>query len=291
MSDVPLVSGLAALAPRYDGFIVDLWGVLHDGVAAFPAALDCLERLRAAGKPVSILSNAPRRAAPVVARNRELGILPAHFDAVMSSGEDTWRHLEARPDDWYRSLGPRCYHLGPPRDHGLREGLGYDFVEDLEEADFVLLTGADGPEDRVEDFEAPLQQARARSLPMVCANPDLEVIRGGQREICAGAIAARYEAIGGEVRYHGKPLPGVFRICFDMIGVEDPGRALMIGDSLRTDVAGAAAAGADALFVTGGIYAERLGVAPDETPEPARLAALCADEGARPSAAIPALRW
>ncbi len=291
MAAVPLITGLSDIAARYDGFVVDLWGVMHDGVTAFPEALDCLTELRARGKGVAILSNAPRRAEPVIARNRELGILPDHFDVLMSSGEDTWRHLKERPDPWYRALGRRCYHFGPARDNGIREGLDYDFVAEVGEADFVLNTGAYDADDRVEDFADFLGAARARGLPMICANPDLEVVRGGKREICAGAIAQRYEELGGEVRYHGKPLPGVYRICFELLGVTDLERNLVIGDSLRTDIAGAKAAGVDALFVTGGIYAEELGVGHGEAPDPARLAALCAVDGLTPIAALPALRW
>jgi len=99
--------GLSALAEDYDAFIVDLWGVLHDGVRAFPAAVACLETLHDRGKRIVILSNAPRRAAVVAARNAELGIAARLCDAVVSSGEDTWQHLHGRPDAWYRALGRR----------------------------------------------------------------------------------------------------------------------------------------------------------------------------------------
>ena len=291
MAVISIYPGLRDLAGRYDGFIVDLWGVLHDGIQAFPAALDCLAELHRRGKRLVILSNAPRRVASVVARNSELGIDPGCYHGAMSSGEAAWQHLKTRPDAWYRALGRRCYHLGPERDWGMREGLDYDFVATVEQADFVLNTGAGRPEDRVEDFEPLLQAALARRLPMVCANPDLEVIRGGRREICAGAIAARYETLGGEVRYHGKPARDIFETCLALLEVADRSRVANIGDSLRTDVAGARAAGIDALFVAGGIHGDALGIAPGEAPEPARLAALCKAAGERPAAALPLLRW
>jgi HAD superfamily hydrolase (TIGR01459 family) len=291
MAVISIYPGLRDLAGRYDGFIVDLWGVLHDGIQAFPAALDCLAELHRRGKRLVILSNAPRRVASVVARNSEIGIDPGCYHGAMSSGEAAWQHLKTRPDAWYRALGRRCYHLGPERDWGMREGLDYDFVATVEQADFVLNTGAGRPEDRVEDFEPLLQAALARRLPMVCANPDLEVIRGGRREICAGAIAARYETLGGEVRYHGKPARDIFETCLALLEIADRSRVANIGDSLRTDVAGARAAGIDALFVAGGIHGEALGIAPGEAPEPARLAAFCKAAGERPAAALPLLRW
>lgn len=288
---IPIHDGLAPIASRYDGFIVDLWGVLHDGVRAFPPAVACLEQLRDRGKRIVILSNAPRRAAEVAARCEELGIAPALWDAVMSSGEATWRHLVARSDPWYRALGRRCYHLGPERDWGMRDGLDYAFVDDIATADFVLNTGAAGGDDTVEHYEALLEQARRAGLPMICANPDLEVMRGDQREICAGAIAARYEAMGGEVRYNGKPHPEIYRICLPLLNGTDRRRLAAIGDSLRTDIAGANAIGIDGIFITGGLQSGELGADAEGYADPARLAALCRREGHTPSAALPVLRW
>lgn len=291
MPTVPLFPGLSALADRYDGFIVDLWGVLHDGVAAFPAAVDSLRALRARNKRIVILSNAPRRQQEVAARNAQPGIAPELSDAVWSSGEDTWRHLSARRDAWYRALGRRCYHLGPGRDHGMRDGLDYDFVDDLGVADFVLLTGALGTEDRVEDYARPLARARARGLAMICANPDLVVVRGGRREICAGTIALGYEELGGAVRYHGKPHAGIYQTCFDFLQVADRRRIAAIGDSLRTDVAGAAAVGIDSIFVAAGIHGEELGMSGEVDVDPARLIAFFDKSDRHPAAALSFLRW
>ena len=292
---IPIHDGLSQLAGRYDAFIVDLWGVMHNGVRAFPEAVACLGELRQRDKRVLILSNAPRRADEVAKRNAELGIAPELADAVMSSGEDAWRHLATRSDPWYRALGRRCYHIGPERDWGMREGLDLDFVAAVVEADFVLNTGAEGGDDTVAHYEPLLAQARAAGLPMVCANPDLEVIRGEQREICAGAIAARYEDMGGAVRYHGKPHPEIYDTCFALLdgagrGI-GRGRIAAIGDALRTDIAGANAAGIDGIFVTGGLQGAALGADADGNADPMRLAALCAAEGHTPVAALPVLRW
>lgn len=291
MTAVPIRPGLSEVADTYDGFIIDLWGVLHDGLRAYPEAVDCLHRLRERGKRIVILSNAPRRADVIAARNAEIGIEPSLADALMSSGEDAWRHLKDRPDPWYRALGRRCYHLGPDRDAGMRDGLDYDFVDDLDRADFVLNTGALGVDDTVADYGPFLRRSLDRRLAMVCANPDLEVMRGDQREICAGAIAAEYEAIGGEVRYHGKPHRQIYEACFAALGIADRKRIAAIGDSLRTDVAGAAAAGIDAIFIVGGIHGEELGFVQGTAPDAERLAALYLAAGHLPAAALPRLRW
>jgi HAD superfamily hydrolase (TIGR01459 family) len=291
MHHIPQHSGLAPLAENYDGFILDLWGVLHDGVVAFPEAIACMEELQARNKRVAVLSNAPRRAVEVEQRMNELGIRKGLYDSVLSSGEVAWRHLHDRYDHWHRALGRRCFHLGPDRDKGMRDDLDLDFVEVLEEAEFVLNTGAHMSEDTVETYGAELRAAAEAGLPMVCANPDLEVIRGGKREICAGMLAKRYEELGGTVRYHGKPHADVYDACLASLAIGDKGRVLGVGDSLRTDIAGASAAGIDGRLVLGGIHADALGLTPGEAVSPDRLAAFCQDLGERPKAAIPVFRW
>lgn len=288
---IPIHDGLAPLADRYDGYILDLWGVLHDGVRTFPHAIDCMERLRRMGKKMLILSNAPRRVHAIAARNAELGIAPDLANAVMSSGEDAWRHLATRPDAWYRALGRRCYHLGPARDYNMRESLDLDFVPDLGRADFVLNTGSLGVDDTVADYEDILVEARRHDLPMICANPDLEVMRGENREICAGAIAARYEELGGEVRYHGKPHASIYEACFPLLDGVARDRIAAVGDTLRTDIAGANAVGIDGILIMNGLQAGDFGVDAEGYAPPERLAARCAQEGHRPAAALPVFRW
>lgn len=286
-----ILDGFAPLAARYDALICDLWGVLHDGVVAFPHALDCLAKLHEAGLRIVVLSNAPRRATEVEARMNEMGIEQRFYDKVQSSGEDTWQHLATRPDAFYRGLGRRCFHFGPDRDHGMREGLDLDFVERLDQADFVLNTGAHMAEDTTETYGGELEKAAGLGLPMICANPDLEVIRGGKREICAGALAARYEALGGPVRYHGKPHRSIYESCFEALPGVPKERIAAVGDSLRTDIAGAQAAGIDGILVAGGIHAEALGIAEGETPDPARLSRLFSADEQRPVATLPVFRW
>ena len=251
---VPLLSGIAALADRYDGFILDLWGVLHDGQHPLPGAVDALERLHAAGKHIVILSNAPRRAAAVVRRIAEIGIRPGLYDALLSSGEATWHWLAGDG----RRLGKRLYPIMAARDDNMLEGLPVEVVRRVEAADFILNTGVESAADRVEDFEAALVAGVGRGLPMVCANPDLVVIHGGKTEICAGAVALRYEELGGKVHYFGKPHRPIYDSCFELLATADRRRILGVGDSLRTDIAGAEGAGIDSLLVLNGIHQEEL---------------------------------
>ncbi|HUT49047.1 MAG TPA: TIGR01459 family HAD-type hydrolase [Alphaproteobacteria bacterium] len=288
---LPIVDGLASLAGEYDGFIVDLWGTVHNGVEPLPGAVDCLERLKALGKPVLILSNAPRRAGEVAERMRAMGISDACYDAVCSSGEAAHMALRDRSDRFHAGLGRACFLLGPPEDDSVIAGLDFERVDSIKTAHFILAIGAYRSRDTARDYDGLLEGATQRRLAMVCANPDLEVLRGGAREICAGAIAARFEIFGGEVRYHGKPHPPIYAASLALMGLRKDARILSIGDALPTDIKGANAAGLDALLITGGIHAETLGIEAGETPDPAALDRLMAEHGARPRAAAAAFRW
>jgi len=288
---VPIVAGLAAIAGDYDGFILDLWGTLHDGLQPLPGALECLARLRQAGKRILVLSNAPRRTHAVAERTRKIGIPDASYDALLSSGEAAHIALRDRPDAWHAALGSTCLVFGSRRDESVLEDVSIRRVDTVGESAFILAIGPSRSGQTVAEFEADLAAGAARGLPMLCANPDLEVLRGADREICAGALAARYEELGGDVFYHGKPHPPIYRMSFELLDIADPRRILAVGDSLRTDVAGAAAAGIDSLLVTGGILAAALGIDGLGAPDPDRLAALCAEHGQHPTAAIPAFTW
>ncbi len=276
----------APLAERYDGFIVDLWGVVHDGVKPYPGAVECLTRLRERGKRVVLLSNAPRRNFAAQASMRRMGIPDELYTDILTSGEAVHRHLRDRPDEWWQGLGTRVFHLGPERDRNVLEGLGLTEVATPAEAEFLLNTGPDdhrNPTDMAE-FEPVLEQCRAAGLPMICGNPDLEVIRDGVRVLCAGSLALRYQEMGGNVRSLGKPDPAIYRPVLRMLDLPSE-RVMAVGDSLRTDIAGAAAAGLAACWVLGGLHGEAL------AGDTSRARAALADAGLDPAAAIAGFGW
>ncbi len=288
----PILNGVAALADSYDGYILDLWGVLHDGERPYPGALECLERLLAAGKRVCLLSNAPRRLGPVVGILAGMGIGRDRYHHLMTSGEAAFEALLNRSCAWHAGLGRACLHLGPEHDRHLFEGLpGVERVEDPALADFVLNTGPSCYDAPPEDYGPVLEACARRGLPMVCANPDLEVMVGERVVECAGTLARRYAALGGEVRYHGKPHAPVYRRCFDLLGIEDRRRIVAIGDTLHTDIAGAAAAGIDSVLVTGGILSRTLDIPWGEPPCPTRLAPMLAADAPRPTAVLARFVW
>jgi HAD superfamily hydrolase (TIGR01459 family) len=215
------LDGLGPVVDRYDVFLFDMWGCLHDGRKAFAGVNDLLARLRALGKTTIALSNAPRRVSILRAQLPGFGLAESDFRAIVTSGEASWRALAARA---HGDL-TRYFHVGmegnltDPAEIGLRE------VPTLEDAQFVYATGAAG--DGTLDMQAlqpVIRRARELNLPMVCANPDLEVLRGEQRLLCAGTLAAAYEALGGTVHYHGKPHAGVYDWALELAAELDDAR-------------------------------------------------------------------
>jgi HAD superfamily hydrolase (TIGR01459 family) len=289
---IPILDHLSQVADGYDGFIVDLWGVIHDGAKAYPGAATSLSALSELGKRVALLSNSPRRAQSLVEMMRAMGIERRLYHAVMSSGEAVHAELLTGRDPWFAKLGRRCYHVGPPRDLHLFDGLDLDRVGDLDRAEFLLNTGPDDVADTLADYQPLLDRALSRGLPMICANPDLVVIHQGQPMLCAGSLALYYEEQGGEVRYRGKPDPAIYDICFTLLDIADKSRILAIGDAFHTDMRGAANAGIDALLCTGGVHADELMTRYGERPDPRRLATLLArHRDVAPVAAIGGLIW
>ncbi len=283
--------GFEPLAARYDGFVLDLWGVIHDGINAFPHAVECLRCLRAAGKRTLLLSNVPRPNGPVQAMMRRMGISDDLYTYLLTSGEAVRNALADPPDLWWAELGRRVFHLGPERDLPILDGLALDRVETPSQADFVLNTGPDDHRDPTDigEFEAVLQDCARHRLPMICANPDLEVIRGGVRVLCAGALALRYQTLGGDVRSLGKPDPAIYQPALERLDLP-PARVLAVGDGLRTDIAGAAGVDLDACWVLGGLHAASL-VRPDGSFDTAKAEAETQDAGLSPVATVPRFIW
>ncbi|MBI1243621.1 MAG: TIGR01459 family HAD-type hydrolase [Alphaproteobacteria bacterium] len=282
------LEGLAAVADRYDAFLLDMWGCIHDGVRVFPGVPDLMARLRAMGKRTVVLSNAPRLVPILVRQMPDFGIPADAFDAIVTSGEAAWQALA---HDEHK-LGRKFLHVGKEANIVDPATIGYGMVDDVDDADFVLATGAAG--DGTLDLEAlqpVIEKARARDLTMVCANPDLEVLKGDLRLLCAGTLAQRYEDIGGRTIYHGKPHRGVYEMALRLAGVTDRDRVLGIGDAMRTDVAGARGAGIHQAFIPGGIHGESLGAPMGRLPGEMAMKALCDQFGFAPTYVLAELRW
>ena len=279
---IPILTSIAELAPGCDAWIVDIWGVMHNGARAFEAAGEACRRFRAGGGTVVLLSNAPRPFAAVVAHMSRLGVDPAAYDTGVTSGDATRGLIEA----W---AGRPLLHIGPERDLGLFEGLGAELVP-AEAAEGVVCSGLfDDTRETPADYTQLFERLAARRLPMICANPDLVVERGDKLVYCAGSLAAAYAELGGEVVYAGKPHMPIYERTFAAItqlrGAALPkSRILAIGDGVETDLRGAHAAGLRSLFIASAVHLP--GGLDART-----LAELFATRPFAPIAALPALVW
>jgi HAD superfamily hydrolase (TIGR01459 family) len=283
-----IIERFAPLARDYDVLLCDVWGVVHNGVAAFAAACEALTRFRAGGGTVILITNAPRPGAAVQKILDRFGVPHDAYDAITTSGDVTRGIIERR-------LSERVFHLGPRRDLPIFAGLDVTFAPP-ETADYVVCSGLfDDATETPEDYRELLAALRARSLFMVCANPDIVVERGDTLLYCAGALADAYVELGGEALYCGKPHAPIYEAALGKAaayrGGEVPAlnRVLAIGDSIRTDLKGAASFGVDCLFVISGIHAEEFGGR--EAPDLSGLNAMFAAAGVAPKAVTRRLEW
>jgi HAD superfamily hydrolase (TIGR01459 family) len=286
MTNAPsLVTGLHEIADRHDALICDVWGVLHNGTQAHMGAVDALQRFRADFGPVVLLSNAPRPASVLEEQFRHFGVPPDCYDAIMTSGIATREALAERAHGGRLAI----FHLGPERDRGIFEGLPIDCVE-MRDASLVMCSGLfDDETETPETYRAMLLDFKALQLPLLCANPDIVVQRGGKLIYCAGAIARLYEQIGGTAIYYGKPHVPIYRpvlAAARRAAGRDVLRPLAIGDGLETDIRGANNAAIEALFIANGIHGEEIGEFTRDA-----LADLFARAGVGAEAAMRALVW
>jgi HAD superfamily hydrolase (TIGR01459 family) len=252
---------IGPLAKSYDSFIIDLWGTLHNGIDPFVGALESLKRMQELGKSVALLSNAPFRSEVVADVIDNIGIPRELYNYVYSSGEMTWRAIAEKTDSWHASLGKKVVFIGNDRHRSMLDNPHMIEVKNIDTAEFILCTGPREPTDNIDNYFRELEFASKKELPMVCANPDREVLRGNRREICAGAIAEYYEdQLSGEVVWHGKPFRPVFEEVLRMLGNPPRSRVLMIGDGIKTDIEGAKRCKIDSFLVCSGIHARALGI-------------------------------
>ncbi len=291
MTHARFVNGLAALAERYDGFVLDQWGVLHDGLRPYPGVVEVLEALHSRRKPVVLLSNSGRRAALSRERLRQIGFDPHLFTGVVTSGETAWQGFRERNAAPFDRLGRRCVLLTREGDLTVAQGVGLELVEAPEEADFLFLAGVEPPPVTAEDYEPILERCLGCRLPMLCTNPDLVAVTGDALTLAPGTLGRRYESAGGVVHYVGKPHPPVYAACRALLVGIEAERILAVGDSLAHDVRGANLAGFAAAFVTDGIHREAFPPDLDEATRAAALERLEQEHEARADWVIPRLVW
>jgi HAD superfamily hydrolase (TIGR01459 family) len=284
MTSLRFVEQLRDLVDGVEVVLSDIWGVVHNGLESFPEACAALHAYRRQGGTVILITNAPRPADSVQRQLRKLGVADETYDAIVSSGDLTRRFVAEHP-------AQKLFWVGPDRDSSIHRGLD-PMIAPLQAADYIICTGLfDDETESAEDYRAMLIQALERKLPLICANPDIVVERGDRLIYCAGAVAELYRELGGEVIFYGKPHRPIYERAMQLAAAKNGhaaelGRVLAIGDSVRTDLAGAHGFGIDCLFVTRGIHAEEF--AGVDQLDPASVRELF---GHPPRALIRELRW
>ena len=232
---------LSNIFDNYDTFVIDLWGVIHNGVMLNSKAMDAIEQLKNNSKKIVFLSNAPRLSLKVVNFLTKMSMDKKYLSNVMTSGEAAMYAINKN------KFGKKFFHLGPPRDNSVFEKVKENKTI-IEKCDFILCTGLfDEHENNLEYYKNFLKKHVVKK--MVCTNPDLTVHRGNIEELCAGSVAKVFEDLGGEVVYFGKPHKEVYDMCFN-----SNEKVLAIGDNLRTDIKGANNMNIDCIFITDGVH-------------------------------------
>ena len=287
-----IIDSLAEISDRYDALFCDLWGCVHDGMRAFPAALEALRAFREQGGAVVLVTNSPRPRASVETQIARMGVARDCWDVIATSGDS------ARAAMFAGVVGQKVWHIGEPHDAPFFEPLR--LLDDpvaiervaLEEAEGIVCTG---PFDPMADPAALRPQfllAKSRGLKLLCANPDIVVDRGETREWCAGALAQLYTGMGGESLYFGKPHPPIYDLArrrLQQLGRAVPDdRILAVGDGILTDVQGGMGENIDTLFISGGLA--RAETATADQPDPQRLAQFLTSARMEPTYTIGMLR-
>lgn len=281
MSDlIPTLSGIRNLADRFDSFFLDQFGVLHDGTAPYPGAVDALVRLKQAGKKIVLVSNSGKRSAPNEARLLKLGFQPGSWDHFLSSGEVAWRMLA-------KSLAgdrpaQRCLLISRDGDRSAVDGLPLQLTDAGADADIILLSASEGDRFELDHYERLLAPAAARGVICLCTNPDKIMLTPVGPRFGAGRIADLYVEMGGPVTWIGKPFPEIYEAAKAVLGHPDPTRIVCVGDSIEHDIAGGAGAAIATALVTTGIL---------ETSSDDEKARLFAEHGATPDFLLPAFEW
>jgi len=286
MNIVPHIGGVSEIAGTYDYFLLDIFGLLHNGLRLNPGTLDCLQQLKALGKKTCLVSNTPKMPEDTIRDLERHGITRDMYDDIVTAG------LSARIDleDNYRHT--RTLFLGSGEFSAPLRGLDIQMAQSVEDADFIMNSIPGSWSFDPAEIIALLHTAKKQDLKMVCANPDLVVHIGDTLVECAGTYAAIYEQLGGEVSYHGKPYGGVYDLAFEKLGNPPKNKVCAMGDALHTDIRGASQYGIDGIWALSGIHWEELRYDHNPgDPDPARVKAAIDVSPHKPAATISGFHW
>jgi HAD superfamily hydrolase (TIGR01459 family) len=257
MAKTKFCQGISDISDSYSAFILDQWGVLHNGEHVYEGVIDCLKELKSRKKHIIILSNSGKRAEQNRERLKELGIGPSLYDELVTSGEIAWQGLKDQNEGVFKNIGTKCFLMSRGGDKSIVEGLDVELVSNIEDADFMMISGSDAPEKTMVNYYEPLLKIAIRKrLKAICANPDSRALIGDNYVLGPGMIARRYEDFGGVVHYIGKPHKPIFQHCIKLLQAKEiyPGQTVMVGDTMAHDIIGAAGMDIDTCLVKNGIH-------------------------------------
>jgi HAD superfamily hydrolase (TIGR01459 family) len=286
--------GISDISDSYSGFIIDQWGVLHDGEKPYDGVLDCLKELKARKKFIIVLSNSGKRADINKERLSDIGIGPSLYDVILTSGEMTWQGIHDQDDEIFEGLGNKCYLISRGGDHSIVDGLDVEIVDDISEASFLLISGADSPDKTIEDYEPILKEAARKRIKTLCANPDSRGVMGNQLIMGPGTLARRFEDFGGVPHYIGKPHKPIYNRCIKLLQEQEiyPGQTIMIGDAMAHDILGGALVNIDTCLVKSGLHAPAFQKATNPAETNKVLNVLAAQyNNVRPKFLVETMKW
>lgn len=284
------IKGIGNLADQYDAFLIDQWGVLHNGQAPYPGVIQCLKRLVWAGKQVIIISNSGKRSDGNEARMKKLGFPRNSYSHLVTSGEIAWQMLATKSGDIGEFHSTPCLLLTSDRPENFVQGLMVPFVDSIEQAGWILLGGIDDARSP-SFYEDIIEEGVARKLPLVCTNPDLTRITPNGLQPSAGAIAQAYQERRGKVHFIGKPYPEIYRHCLNLVPNVSASRILAVGDSIHHDIVGGQSVGINTLLTLSGVHADHFIDTIDPSEANRRIRKISGSLGALPDWAVPTFQW
>jgi HAD superfamily hydrolase (TIGR01459 family) len=293
VEQVKICEGISDISDSYNGFLIDQWGTLHNGTKPYDGAVEALQNLRQRGKQIILISNSGHRASVDRVRLNKIGIPDDCYDHIVTSAEMTWQNLNNRDVGAFKNMGGRCFLLSRHDNRSVVDGIDdLTIVDDIDDADFVLLTGSNAPEKTLDDYYNPiLKKASQRHLKMICANPETTITIDGVNYMGSGQIASRYEEFGGVVTYIGKPFPSIFQYAISLFKDIYPSQICMIGDSFTNDIRGAHHLDMDSAFIAGGMHMGSFRKVANTNDIHKMLKMLGVNHGVLPTYFVPKFHW
>ncbi len=257
MANTKFCQGISDISDSYTGFIIDTWGVLHDGEKVFEPAIECLQELKKRNKFVLLMSNSELNAADTATELKKMGLPEGLYSEILTSGELLKQGIEKQSDGVFTGLGKSCFLIGGDRGQSFLKGAGIDVVSDAEQASFVLISGWDALKSDVASYEDILRTIVRKRLKILCVNPDGRAMQSLSYSSGAALISKRLQELGGVVQMIGKPYKPIYHHAIKILHQNDiyPGQTVMIGDSMGHDIIGATLVNMDTCLIKNGLHA------------------------------------